>query len=200
MPEHVPEEKELLQLLSRDSEYAFAVLFDKYRKRVYGTALLFLKNPEAAEEIVQEVFLRLWQKRKALQPIQYLNSYINAMTRNLVIDQVRKMDFEEAYKKVSAAAAPVNDADFKVRDNESTQLLARAIESLPERQRAVYELARIKGLSQEEIAAELSISKHTVKVHMSAALQSIRTYLSSYYPDALVTVPVIQLLLQVLEK
>lgn len=200
MPERPNEENdhELLQLLSRGSEYAFAVIFDRYRRRVYNTALLFLKNSEAAEEVVQEVFLRLWQKRQELPSINYLNSFIRTIAYNLMVDQFRKTLLEKDYRKqLGLHPAIVDDTDYRVRDDESVRLLKSAIATLPQRQREVYELARLKGYSQEEIAARLSISRNTVKVHMTAALQSIRTYLASHYPDSL---PFLLLLARMMEK
>jgi len=200
MPEHLNEENdhELLQLLARGSEYAFAIIFDRYRRRVYKTALVFLKSSEAAEEVVQEVFLRLWQKRKDLPDINYLNSFIRTVAYNLMVDQFRKKILEKDYKKqLGLDQAMVDDTDHRVRDDESVRLLQAAIATLPQRQRQVYELARLKGLSQEEIATTLSISKNTVKVHMTAALQGIRAYLASHYPDAL---PFLLLLAKVLNK
>jgi RNA polymerase sigma-70 factor (family 1) len=188
-------DSELLRLLARDSEYAFAVIFDRHRKRVYNAALVFLKSPEAAEEVVQEVFLRLWQKRKRLPDIHYLNSFIRTVAYNLMVDQFRKTVLEKDYKKqLGRDAAMVDDADHRVRDNESVRLLQAAIATLPQRQRQVYELARLKGFSQEEIAAALSISKNTVKVHMTAALQGIRSYLASHYPDTLGSIPFLLLM------
>ena len=203
MQEHLNEkkEKELLQLLAQDSEYAFAILFDRYKKRVYNSALVFLKNAGAAEEIVQEVFLRLWQKRKELPDIGYLNSFIKTMAYNLMVDQFRRANLEKDYKQSLPPGDPmIEDTDHKVRDYESVRLLQSAIDALPVRQKQVYELARIKGFSQEEIASQLSISKNTVKVHMSAALQAIRSYLSTYYPDALNKIPFLILIARVLEK
>jgi len=200
MPEHLNEENdhELLQLLARGSEYAFAIIFDRYRRRVYKTALVFLKSSEAAEEVVQEVFLRLWQKRKDLPDINYLNSFIRTVAYNLMVDQFRKKILEKDYKKqLGFEQAMVDNTDHRVRDDESVRLLQAAIATLPQRQRQVYELARLKGLSQEEIATTLSISKNTVKVHMTAALQGIRAYLASHYPDAL---PFLLLLAKVLNK
>ena len=203
MQEHLNEkkEKELLQLLAQDSEYAFAILFDRYKKRVYNSALVFLKNAGAAEEIVQEVFLRLWQKRKELPDIGYLNSFIKTMAYNLMVDQFRRANLEKDYKQSLPPGDPmIEDTDHKVRDYESVRLLQSAIDALPVRQKQVYELARIKGFSQEEIASQLSISKNTVKVHMSAALQAIRSYLSTHYPEALNTIPFLILMARVLEK
>jgi RNA polymerase sigma-70 factor (family 1) len=200
MPEHLNAENdhELLQLLARGSEYAFAVIFDRYRRRVYHAALVFLKSSEAAEEVVQEVFLRLWQKRKDLPDINYLNSFIRRIAYNLMVDQFRKTILEKDYKKqLGLEQAMVDDTDHRVRDDESVRLLQAAIATLPQRQRQVYELARLKGLSQEEIATTLSISRNTVKVHMTAALQGIRSYLASHYPEAL---PFLLLLAKVLNK
>jgi RNA polymerase sigma-70 factor (ECF subfamily) len=194
-------DKQLLELLTRDSEYAFALIFDKYQPRVYSAALAFLKNSDAAEEVVQEVFLRVWQKRKDLGQVNYLNSFIKTIAYNLMVDQFRKTILEKGYiKELSLNTPVVDDTDYRVRNDESVRLLQAAIAALPQRQRQVYELARIKGLSQDEIATALSISKNTVKVHMTAALQSIRAYLSAHYPDTLGSIPVLLLLARMTGK
>jgi RNA polymerase sigma-70 factor (family 1) len=198
---NVENDKELLELLARDSEYAFAVLFDKYRKPVYNSALLFLKDTTAAEEIVQEVFLRVWQKRKDLGEISYINSFIKTIAYNLMVDQFRKAMLEKDYKKqLAREISLVDDTDHRVRSDESVRLLQAAIATLPPRQKQVYELARIKGLSQEEIAVLLSISRNTVKVHMTAALQSIRSYLAVHYPDTLGSIPILLLMARMTGK
>jgi RNA polymerase sigma-70 factor (family 1) len=198
---NVENDKELLELLARDSEYAFAVLFDKYRKPVYNSALLFLKDTTAAEEIVQEVFLRVWQKRKDLGEISYINSFIKTIAYNLMVDQFRKSILEKDYKKqLAREISLVEDTDHRIRSDESVRLLQAAIATLPPRQKQVYELARIKGLSQEEIAVLLSISRNTVKVHMTAALQSIRSYLAMHYPDTLGSIPILLLMARMTGK
>ena len=195
------DEKRLLALLAEDSEYAFALLFDKYRPRVYHAALVFLKDTSAAEEVVQEVFLRIWQKRKELPEVNYLNSFIRTIAHNLMVDQFRKSLLEKEYiRAMGPENLIVDDADHRVRTVESVALLNDAIASLPQRQREVYELARIQGLSQDKIAAALSISKNTVKVHMNGALRSIRIYLAEHYPDSLGSIPLLLLLTRMTGK
>ena len=194
-------ERELLDLLAADSEYAFAVLFDKYRPRVYHSALAFLRSAAMAEEVVQEVFLRVWQKRKEMQQVNYLNSFIKTIAYNLMVDQFRKSVLEKEYiKEMASENLSVDDTDHRVRSDESTMILRDAIASLPQRQREVYEMSRLQGLSQDKIAAELSISKNTVKVHMTAALRSIRAYLIAHYPDSLGSIPFLILLTKISGK
>lgn len=194
-------ERELIALLATDSEYAFAIIFDRYRPRVYRAALAFLKNASAAEEVVQEVFLRVWQKRKELGQVNYLNSFIRTIAHNLMVDLFRKSVLERQYiKAMETENSTIDDTDHRVRTGESLTLLQDAIAALPDRQRAVYEMARIQGYSQDKIAAELSISKNTVKVHMNAALRSIRAYLAEHYPDSLGSIPLLIVLARMAGK
>ncbi|HEU4552337.1 MAG TPA: sigma-70 family RNA polymerase sigma factor [Chitinophaga sp.] len=191
MSSNLDNEKELLTLLSRDSEYAFAVIFDHYRPKVLGTAMKLLKDVPAAEEVVQDVFLKLWLKRHEMEPVTNLHGFIGAITRNLVFDRFRKKVHEITYRMSMNGAEPViNDTDHRIRTSLACKLLQHAIDQLPLRQRQVYEMVRVQGLSMDEISQKLSISKSTAKGHLTAALQRIRTHLNAHAVSIL-TVPLL---------
>lgn len=184
--EELHNEKELLHLVAQNSEYAFAILVDHYHKKVYSTALHLLKDPVQAEEVVQDIFLKLWLKRAEAEGLGNLGSYIAAMTRNQVFDHFKKKAYEVQYKKeIGSQEDLVDNADHRVRSFQLSQIIQRAVNRLPARQKQVYELSRVQGLTMEEIARTLSISKSTAKGHLTAALQSIREYLANSYSDAL---------------
>ena len=176
------DEQRLLRLLVSGSEYAFARIFDRYHNRVYHTANSFLKSPVSAEEVVQDIFLKIWLKRSDLDVVQNLEAYLGTMTRHLVLDRLKKAAYENSGRKAFTAYQPESIAttDHLLRNRQCEQLLEAAINLLPERQKQVYRLARTKGLSHEMIAIRLGISKLTVKKHMAEALQAIRKHLHDY--------------------
>lgn len=123
-----------------------------------------------------------------------LNSFIATMTRNLVFDRFRKLMHEAEYRKrINDAELVINDTDHRVRTSQTHKILQHAIDALPPRQKQVYEMVRIQGLSIAEIAQSLSISKSTTKGHLTAALQSIRHYLNAH-SDTFAGIIAIQLL------
>jgi RNA polymerase sigma-70 factor (ECF subfamily) len=170
--------KQTWQMLAEGSEHAFTLLFDHYRGKVYSVAWHFLKSPVLAEEIVQDVFLKIWLKRQDLKEIQNTENYLFILTRNLIFDRLKALSYESAaQKKWPAPSASVDDGDYRVRQNQCEELLHQAVDLLPERQREVYRLAKMQGLSQEAIAGQLQLSRLTVKKHMAEALKSIRKFL-----------------------
>jgi RNA polymerase sigma-70 factor (ECF subfamily) len=88
------EESTLLSLLARDSEYAFQLVFDRYRNNIYKVAMMYLKSPVMAEEIVQDVFLKLWFQRKHLTEIRSLESWFFTITKNLTLNCMKKIAHE----------------------------------------------------------------------------------------------------------
>lgn len=187
-------------MLAEDSEHAFARIFDHYRPKVQGTALKLLKNTSQAEEVVQDVFLKLWLKRHEIDTITHLNAFILTMTRNLVFDRFKKKVHEAAYlKHVEQLPAVINDTDHKVRTSLTSKILQHAIDGLPARQKQVYEMVRVQGLSMDEISQHLSISKSTAKGHLTAALQAIRNYLEKH-PDTLMDVVGLQVLISIFHQ
>ena len=180
------DEFDLLRQLAAGSEYAFTRLFDQYRGTIYSVSLKFLKSPVLAEEIVQDVFLKVWHKREEMASVKRLDAYLFVMARNFIFDRIKKMSYEAAdeislVKQQSAA----DDSEYLVRQHQCQQLLQQAIDMLPFQQRQVYQFAKMDGLSHEVIAEKMQLSRHTVKKHMAMALQSIRKHLEShlhYFP------------------
>jgi RNA polymerase sigma-70 factor (family 1) len=193
-------EKELLKLLAQqDSEYAFTIIFDHYRPKVLGTAMKLLKDTAMAEEIVQDIFLKLWLKRHEMETINSLRSFIVTMTRNLVFDRFRKKMNETVYReKIDSATLVINDTDHRVRTSLSNKILQHAIDQLPPRQKQVYEMVRIQGLSMDEISQHLSISKSTAKGHLTAALQAIRSHLNAH-TDTFIGIVALQVLINIFQ-
>jgi RNA polymerase sigma-70 factor (ECF subfamily) len=179
-------EYELLEQLKAGSEKAFTQLFHHYRGTVYGVAFKFLKSPVLAEEIVQDVFLKLWLKRAELDAVKRLNAYLFVMARNFIFDRLKKLSYETAGQASLSKNEPsADDTEYLVRQHQCQQLLQEAIELLPPQQKQVYNFVKIDGLSHEMIAERMQLSKHTVKKHMAMALQAIRKYLDTrlhYFP------------------
>jgi len=179
-------ERELLEQLKTGSEDAFTRLFDNYRGTVYGVALKFLKSPVLAEEIVQDVFLKLWLKRGEMVEVKQLDAYLFIMARNFIFDRLKKMSYETAAQtSLTKPELSVDDTEYLVRQHQCEQLLQQAIELLPPQQKQVYYYAKVNGLSHEMIAEKMQLSKHTVKKHMAMALQAIKKYLDgrlNYFP------------------
>jgi RNA polymerase sigma-70 factor (ECF subfamily) len=175
------DERKMLQLLSEGSEYAFSLIFDRYRQKVYSIAWKFSNTNDMAEEVVQDVFLRVWLKRQEMNEVQNLEAWLFILTRNLLFDRLKSQSYETMARK--ACANPnisVNDADHVLRHRECQELIMEAVNRLPQRQKEIYQMAKISGLSHESIARELHLSHLTVKKHMAVALKSIRKYLQKY--------------------
>jgi RNA polymerase sigma-70 factor (family 1) len=175
-------EKDLIDLLANDSEYAFQLLFDRYRDKVYRIAMMYVKSASVAEDIVQDVFLKIWFQRKNLQNVSCLESWIYTLTKNFTINSLKKIAHEwKARSGWKNEMAMVDDTtDHKVRGAEYQQLLHDAVKELPEQQQKVYRMGKEYGMSYEEIGKSLSISTFTVKTHMARALAAIRQHLQQY--------------------
>jgi RNA polymerase sigma-70 factor (ECF subfamily) len=181
------EEAQLLTMLAKNSEFAFQLIFNRYRDTVYRSAMVWLKSPILAEEIVQDVFMKLWLQRDRLTGLRSLESWIFAVAKNQMLNGLKRTSHEwrirEYWEKEELHIG--NDTDYRVRHNELKELIVKAIDNLPAQQRMIYKMCREKGLSYEAIGKELTISSLTVKTHMARALRSIREYLKQH-GDALI--------------
>jgi RNA polymerase sigma-70 factor (family 1) len=174
------DEKALLLLVTRGDEEAFTRLFHEYRNKIYSIAYDLTESAGLSEEIVQDVFLKIWLRRETLGTVTSFRAYLFTITRNYVFTTLKKMarrrnlempvgqDTDESYKN--------NDTEDLMLNREYARILHEAVDRLPERQRQVYLLMKEKGCKREAAATLLHVSPETVKTHLTQAMRSIRAY------------------------
>jgi RNA polymerase sigma-70 factor (ECF subfamily) len=162
--------------------FAFDILYNKYCKQVYKFAFSILKSPEEAENLVQDVFLNLWENRNNVEKNSSIKSYVFTIAYNSSISilrkKVRESEYVEYLKSLQEVREEPVDAGFEYK--ELTNKLEKIINELPQRQKEVYMMHRIEGLKYMEIAKLLKISVNTIENHMSRALKTIRERLDNY--------------------
>ena len=169
-------ESTLVSLLTEDSEYAFQIIYDLHRNRIYKTAIRFLKSPLAAQEVVQDVFMKLWVSRRGINPSQPIGAWLHTLTKNNIINRLKKDSNE--WKVMHAlpfiTSSNSNATENTVQDSEYSAILNTAINALPEQQKKVFLLSRNENLTYIQIGEKLELSPLTVKTHISRALLHIR--------------------------
>ncbi len=171
--------KLLVKEIVAGNEDAFRALYDSYADDVYGYGLSLLKTKSSAEEIVQEVFLKVWEKRHTLNPDLSFKAYIFTIARNQIFNFIKKMNYsgrlrDEIKYMAQRFHSPV---ERKIREMELEKIKCQALDLLPPKRRLIFEMSRNEGMSYEDISRELEISISTVKTQMSKALKTIRTFL-----------------------
>ncbi|MCW3467608.1 RNA polymerase sigma factor [Chitinophaga nivalis] len=170
-------EQALLCRVAQGDESAFAQLFHTYRNRLGYFVLRLTGSLPLAEEIVQEIFIRIWEKREKLSAVQQFHPYLYVVAKNYTLSYLKKLGRELAQHqawKMNVATTSAHTDEHP--GHHYRQIIEQAIAELPAQQQKVYLLSRDEGLRQAEIAARMSISLETVKKHMVLALRSIRNY------------------------
>ncbi|MGS2739378.1 RNA polymerase sigma factor [Sinomicrobium sp. M5D2P17] len=169
----------LIELLSHDNEKAFTVLYYRYAGKIRGF-LYRLRLNTHTDDIIQETFITVWRKRHDMDASGSIGAYILTIARNLALKSM-KNELQLAISDLSAADIPdLTDMDSTMTKEAFHRALESSIEKLPDRPREILILKRIKGLSTEEIARELGISKSTVENHMNRALATLKEELSGF--------------------
>lgn len=172
-------DKLLLQQLIAGNEQAFLTIFNTYKKEVYAYSLSILKSQTYAEEIVQEVFLKIWIKRNDLDVSLAFKPYIIVITKNMCLNFLKKAAYdnkmrEEIFYQSQKSFNPIYD---QIQNKELENLQKEALNLLPPRRRLIFEMSRNEGKSYKEISQELGISLNTVKSQMTKALETLRIFL-----------------------
>jgi RNA polymerase sigma-70 factor (family 1) len=170
---------ELIMRLQQSQVAAFDALYWKYHEPVYRNIIKFTKNSFTAEDILQEVFAKLWEKRLTIEPDQSVAGWLFVVSFNLSVNHTRKRLREQnAHKKLFSAASesffpPAGPALYE----EQFRLLQQAIDHLSPQKRKIVTLCKLEGKSYDEAAGELNISRNTVKYHLAAAMVYLNEYI-----------------------
>lgn len=171
---------ELFSLIEEGDEGAFTLVYEKYHKLLYVVAYRYLMNREMAEDIVQHVFVRLWEFRSALSVSVSLKNYLFTMTKNYVLDQIRNEHTAliKNYEILQRKGDYEDDLVEKLEKRELLSLFYEAIDLLPAQKRDICLMKVRDELSNKDIAGKLGLSVNTIKTHYSEALKLLRVHLN----------------------
>lgn len=173
-------DQQILEHLAKNDVQAFDFLYNKYFSKLYGAVYKRLQNRELTEEVVQELFISLWERRGVLTISTTIETYLFSSVKYLVIAQYKKNNLFEKYS--NSLNPEVNDTNFTeqvIAFDELNAAYQNSLKLLPERCREIFLLKRT-GLSQREISEKMDISEKTVENQMTKALKILREALSDY--------------------
>lgn len=178
---------EILSKLKLGDENAFQALFSMYEERLYNFVYTFTKSKYATEEIIQEVFIKIWMQKESIDLSKSFTSFIYTVTRNHTYNYLRSVANrlslkEELWKNITKKSERIeNDIIY----NEYENIVDEILEGLPRRKKSIFLLSRREGKSNQEIANILEISPKTVKNHLYVTLKIIKGQLEPHLIDTL---------------
>ena len=183
MNDKVPlyEDNYCLSMMKEGNEHFFNLLFEKYRNQLFNYLFKVTKSRETAEEIVLDVFLKLWHGREAVTEIENLEAFLFRVAHNKAIDffraAKRNPTMQQEIWELISEAISYETADKKLLDRNMEEMVKTAVNQLSPQRRKVYYLRNSEDLSYGEIAKELNLSTNTVRNHLAASMQFIREFL-----------------------
>lgn len=174
----------MLIRIAEDDTKAFTHLFDQYWLQVFAHVRTYIKNTAQAEDITQDIFFSIWLNRAKLATVTDFEPWLHVVTRNRTISGLRKL-LKETDNGITGIVpelvaqpgdSPVMQLDLK----QSRELLQLAIDQMPPRRKQVFQLSRQEGLTHQEIADQLQISKATVNEHITEALSFLKGKLAGH--------------------
>ena len=173
--------KDLIEKLSQGNKKAFNEIFQLFHQKIFIFCLKYHFSKEESEEVVQEVFLKLWLNRKSLNPSQNLKSYIYTIAKNIIINSLRKKSYQKAAYEYNINLQDIHcETENSIITKDLENLFENAIQVLPGKRKEIFILSRKEGLSNKEIAEKLNISIKTVESQMRLSFQFLKEVLKKY--------------------
>lgn len=175
-------ESAFLLKVAEGNELAYTQLVEKYWQKVLQHALSFVKSYPIAEELAQDVFIQIWEKREKLADIQHFDNYLFIVSRNLIITHIRKKlqvteTLNEEMKREELFISPSDLLEY----SELNETILKGADLLPEPRRTIFLLSRVEGKDSDYISTTLGLAKRTVRWHLLQALNFLRIYLHKRY-------------------
>ena len=171
----------VLRKLSKGDIEALDILYLRYAAKVRDFAFRLLKNRTEAEDVAQDIFLKIWEQRETMGRVFSFKGYLFRMTRNAIFNAYKRRQVEAKYQLqiVAGEKQTAAEADEGVSTDDLTAMIKLAIRNMPEQRRRVFCMSRYDNMSYNDIAEELNISPKTVQYHISGALAELRKLLSA---------------------
>ena len=172
----------LRSITLHDDEVAFRYLFEHYYPSLCLFAKRFIDDRETREDIVQEVFFRLWDKRKQITVTSSAQNYLLTSVRNLCLNYLRRQETQQPFEELLFDQPDDEEGDGLIQLRELEEQLAQALAQLPPEYRLAFELNRMEGKSLEEVAQRMGVSTRTVERYRDNAIALLQTELKEYLP------------------
>ena len=177
-------EAELLNLIAQGDQHAYQTIFERYWDKIYNAALLLSKSTALAEDITQDVFAMVWEKRNTLPSIEKFEGFLFITARNLIYSRMRKLASDKAYRQYLQHYFQEQQEESvheQVAYRELEQNILRAIQQLSPQQQKVFRLSRFQGMQHKEIAGKMGLSPLTIKSYIVQTIVTLRRAISSYH-------------------
>lgn len=171
------EENEVLRHVANGDERAFRILFNRHHQKLAMHIFRLTQSHEMAEEIVQDVFLKIWVNRESLIEVQNFQAFLYVMSKNHALNCLKKVALERTVTTDLEEVVYDVEMEETGEDNDRYVLIDEAIDRLPPQQRQVYLLSRHERLRYSEIAVRLNLSRETVKKYLQISSESITSYI-----------------------
>ncbi|MFW5760900.1 MAG: RNA polymerase sigma factor [Cyclobacteriaceae bacterium] len=172
------------KFIRQDDKKSFAELFKRYSKKVFQLALHYFHNEDDAEEIVQEVFIKIWIKRKSIQSPEAFSSFLYTTAKNMIFDSFRKEIKHKAYAEYLSKSSfhkQTENTEETIFYNDLEKIYTQLLEELPLKRKEVFTLSRQQGFSNQEIAEKMNISVKTVEEHIYQSLKFLKEIIKKRY-------------------
>ena len=181
----IDEERFIFKRMVDGDRQAFRFFFEKYYTELCNLVNLYIRNEIIAEEIVQDIYIYLWEKKDLIKIESSVRAYLLKASKNKSLNYIRnektRLNIQE--KLIDASENSYEMSSSSLDEEHLREIIENAIKSLPEKCRNIYRLANENELSYKEIAAQLEISVKTVENQMGIALKKLRNHLRPYYND-----------------
>lgn len=182
------QEQKLLKQLNQGSRMAFEQLYYNYAPRLTVKLLQLVKSEEVAQDLLQDIFMKIWQMREDIHVERSFGALLYTMASNLSFNAYRDAVREQNRRSAAHKQEAYTHVEEELQYDETNQLLEQALSSLTERQRQVYTMHKLEGKSYKEIAEQLQISHSAINQHLQLANKHIRLFMQTHLPHLLVLI------------
>jgi len=177
--------------IAAGNERAFTELYHSYSPNIFRVAMNYTRNNTGlSEELVQAIFIKVWEKRIKLEGVKKIEDFLFVLARNTIFDYLKKEARKNIRHNHLYAVQPEseNNTDLMLLEKEYSRILQHAIDRLPPQQRKVYLLAKQDGLPHDEIARRLSLATSTVHTHVKLGTRSVQKYVDTHLAGSLIII------------